>query len=395
VPNDFELEVLEYKVPRPRKRKRTELEGDVTQYEEEPVEAEAFMEERADTAKSPDVSPEEDTMVHVRHDAFGRKDGGSNGDRYQEEALNQVGNASRAVQEDFESDIRPRLLDQLAVPFPKTPRKKIRTEIPSSQSPVITPLSLYKRRSGASKGRSPLQERSDNALVQLGPVRRSLHKRRHSRLVVHDTYEPPSEDTENGSEAPLAVGAVADDDPGNDLTPYRRPMTSEDNSSGEPDWKIRSAKKVQLPSSQATTVDVTQTEHLDRSSPQVNRAYVPTSQAPTVDTTQSSPVLAGLRMRGFKLPLEPPAKNTRFRMSKSNQRGKASEGERNVVMVCSSPRSELHSEPLEDVWRDNFLTESQMLPDSLMDWEIPLPPGASQESICSVSRGGPEKGQAR
>ena len=78
---------------------------------------------------------------------------------------------------------------------PTTPRKILKTEIPSSQSPASTPLSPQSRRSLRMCSRSPLKERSTNSRTVS-----QLHSRgtksigRIPKLEVSDTYDDDNEE---------------------------------------------------------------------------------------------------------------------------------------------------------------------------------------------------------
>ncbi|MCJ1245339.1 hypothetical protein MMC30_002543 [Trapelia coarctata] len=74
---------------------------------------------------------------------------------------------------------------------PKTPRKIVKTEIPSSQSPTTTPLSIQSRRSTRNESRSPLRDKSTNIRNTPSVHGRSIKK--FSWLEVQDTFDDENE----------------------------------------------------------------------------------------------------------------------------------------------------------------------------------------------------------
>lgn len=76
---------------------------------------------------------------------------------------------------------------------PKTPISSRRKEIPSSQSPADTPLSMHSRHSPRGYTRSPLKERSTNINVPMKPPKRGAA--RSKRLEVADSMETEDEDS--------------------------------------------------------------------------------------------------------------------------------------------------------------------------------------------------------
>ncbi|MCJ1337988.1 hypothetical protein MMC09_003272 [Bachmanniomyces sp. S44760] len=83
---------------------------------------------------------------------------------------------------------------------PRTPKKTIKTEIPSSQSPVDTPLSALSRRSLRSVSRSPLKEKSANARrTQVFAPRQKLQPPM-PKLEILDTYDQEKENSNISTE---------------------------------------------------------------------------------------------------------------------------------------------------------------------------------------------------
>ena len=80
------------------------------------------------------------------------------------------------------------------MPPPKTPRTKRRTEIPSSQSPAETPLSIRSRESRRAISRSPLKARSTNTMLPL-PVVQEKDERRTRKMQIADSMD--TEDDES------------------------------------------------------------------------------------------------------------------------------------------------------------------------------------------------------
>lgn len=83
-----------------------------------------------------------------------------------------------------------------SMPSPRTPKKIRRTEIPSSQSPADTPLSMRSRMSARSNSRSPLKQRSTNLPISR-PLPPSTRRGtgRIPKLKVEDTYDYENEDS--------------------------------------------------------------------------------------------------------------------------------------------------------------------------------------------------------
>ncbi|KAI4133522.1 MAG: hypothetical protein LQ347_002163 [Umbilicaria vellea] len=96
------------------------------------------------------------------------------------------------------------------------------------------------------------------------------------------------------------------------------------------------------------------------------------SQATTVDVTQSSPHIA--RTQRSPLRLRTQARRLRSLRLPPEQ----------VSSSSPPPRGVLSSSPLKDVelvWNGERLTDSQLLPDSLMNDSLPAPPPLTQESL--------------
>ena len=90
----------------------------------------------------------------------------------------------------------PQITTNVVMFLPKTPRKIIKTEIPSSQSPATTPLSVQTRRSTRNKSRSPLKDKSTN--ISYTPSVRARNVKKISwtpRLEVQDTFGNENEAT--------------------------------------------------------------------------------------------------------------------------------------------------------------------------------------------------------
>lgn len=79
------------------------------------------------------------------------------------------------------------------MPPPVTPRTWRKREIPSSQSPVDSPLSTRSRRSAQGYSRSPLTERSTNYTLPLPSIRKGVLWKR--KLKVEDSMENEEEDS--------------------------------------------------------------------------------------------------------------------------------------------------------------------------------------------------------
>ncbi|MCJ1282353.1 hypothetical protein MMC26_001676 [Xylographa opegraphella] len=111
---------------------------------------------------------------------------------------------------------------EIMMPPPRTPKTAMKTEIPSSQSPGNTPLSMHSRRSVRDISRSPLKEKSSNRCMTksskadgrksvlwtprlevkdtyegepLSPVKK-ISAPRVPKLVIQDTFDPGSEGSE-------------------------------------------------------------------------------------------------------------------------------------------------------------------------------------------------------
>ena len=84
----------------------------------------------------------------------------------------------------------------LMPPPPETPQKRNMREIPSSQSPATTPFSVHRSQSyRKSQSRSPLQERSSNAII---PLPSNLARKQPTpKIVIADSVE--SENTTSSS----------------------------------------------------------------------------------------------------------------------------------------------------------------------------------------------------
>lgn len=91
----------------------------------------------------------------------------------------------------------PQTSTNTVMPPPKTPRKIVKTEIPSSQSPAATPLSIQSRRSTRNKSRSPLKDKSTNIRNTPSVHPRNVKKLSWTpRLEVQDTFDDENEATQ-------------------------------------------------------------------------------------------------------------------------------------------------------------------------------------------------------
>lgn len=100
-----------------------------------------------------------------------------------------------------------RLKNSTAMPPPKTPVSLRRKEIPSSQSPVDTPLSTQSRQSLRCYTRSPLKERSTNIDLPItSPVKRA---RWSERLKVADSMETGDEESPVSGRVDITTEPVA------------------------------------------------------------------------------------------------------------------------------------------------------------------------------------------
>lgn len=99
---------------------------------------------------------------------------------------------------------RPRM--PTAMLPPKTPMSSRRKEIPSSQSPADTPLSVHSRHSLQDFTRSPLKERSTNMNVPIKSPQRGAA--RSKRLEVADSMETEDEDSPISVKVGLTIEAV-------------------------------------------------------------------------------------------------------------------------------------------------------------------------------------------
>ena len=104
-----------------------------------------------------------------------------------------------------EPQIATAAMDHALMPPPKTPCTIRRTEVPSSISPVVTPLSTKSRRARDSFSRSPLKERSTNIGNPQYPASELLNTTWKPKLEVCDSF-----DSENwGSESSNQVSSFA------------------------------------------------------------------------------------------------------------------------------------------------------------------------------------------
>lgn len=102
---------------------------------------------------------------------------------------NELGEASTQTE--------PGISTNTVMPPPKTPRKIIKTEIPSSQSPATTPLSIQSRTSSRHQSRSPLKAKSTNIRNSQSIHARTIKKISWTpRLEVKDTFDDENEATQ-------------------------------------------------------------------------------------------------------------------------------------------------------------------------------------------------------
>ncbi|MCJ1411423.1 hypothetical protein MMC19_005512 [Ptychographa xylographoides] len=107
--------------------------------------------------------------------------------------------SSREVQRPQSTQQLP--ADLLMAP-PRTPQKRRKTEIPSSQSPATTPLSIHYRSPQRDELRSPLKERSINTqLRQLSERGKRKVKGNVPRLHIPDTFDDEDESTGFGAQS--------------------------------------------------------------------------------------------------------------------------------------------------------------------------------------------------
>ncbi|MCJ1417347.1 hypothetical protein MMC32_003690 [Xylographa parallela] len=129
--------------------------------------------------------------------------------------------AARIYEERHSPQAQSRRSSEIMMPPPRTPKTVVKTEIPSSQSPGNTPLSMHSRRSIRNDSRSPLKEKSSNRCMTkprndggksvrwtpklevrdtfegepLSPVKKRPVAQV-PKLVIRDTFEPSSEGSE-------------------------------------------------------------------------------------------------------------------------------------------------------------------------------------------------------
>ena len=104
---------------------------------------------------------------------------------------------SAQLDEDPAITLHPRVdTAPFIMPQPRTPKKIRKMEIPSSQSPIDTPLSTRSRTSARSNSRSPLKQRSTNLLISR-PIPPGTRKGigLTPKLEVKDTYDYENEDS--------------------------------------------------------------------------------------------------------------------------------------------------------------------------------------------------------
>lgn len=97
-------------------------------------------------------------------------------------------------------------------PPPTTPKKIMKTEIPSSQSPADTPLSTQGHRAVREPSRSPLKSRSTNVgIVAMRPLKLENGNRRLPKLEIRDTFEMEDSSPVIAPEMPPEMGSLRED----------------------------------------------------------------------------------------------------------------------------------------------------------------------------------------
>ncbi|MCJ1404802.1 hypothetical protein MMC11_008028 [Xylographa trunciseda] len=203
---DLDLEYLQEEMPRAKKRQRTvaastDQDEDATYEEQVPLKRKRRKTAPAAIEKDSNVSHLQDQASPVRpkrtsasRAVLAPKVKTGPRKRIAKKATKSVQGEAEETASHHEKpptspQARSRRSSEIMMPPPRTP-KTVKTEIPSSQSPGNTPLSMHSRRSTRNDSRSPLKEKSNNRrmtkpLDAEGGI--SVHWT--PRLEVKDTFE--------------------------------------------------------------------------------------------------------------------------------------------------------------------------------------------------------------
>lgn len=163
------------------------------------------MEEKPSTSKRRKIEKQPNTPVSMRQTRSAKK-------RAAEKNAQSEELPGGVKEEGFELAVEGDRIGSLdasktLMPPPKTPQSSRRKEVPSSQSPVNTPLSTQSRRSVRDVSRSPLKEKSMNLRREWdSSVRKSV--RWAPVLEVADSMEVDNEESQTAMRAPKTALAI-------------------------------------------------------------------------------------------------------------------------------------------------------------------------------------------
>lgn len=186
---DLDLDYVE-EVPRARKRRKTMPARTDAEYEDEDEDA-TYVEEQPREKKRRKTVPNAAPISRRRNQTTKNSKG-----QIIDEAQNDEGEQANETLPRGEASPVPA---DVIMPPPKTPRMVMKTEIPSSQSPATTPLSIHGRRSTRNVSRSPLKTRSTNIrttrMFQNDSEGNTVKRmpRQLPELLVRDTFDNQSE----------------------------------------------------------------------------------------------------------------------------------------------------------------------------------------------------------
>lgn len=129
--------------------------------------------------------------------------------RAAERTLKEEEDEEIAKLESTENRIQPEEASKTLMPPPKTPQSTRRKEVPSSQSPVDTPLSAQSQKSKRDLSRSPLKERSTNVRrVSISDWSARKSVRWAPMLEVADSTELEDEESQPSRPAPEMTSSI-------------------------------------------------------------------------------------------------------------------------------------------------------------------------------------------
>lgn len=325
----------------------------------------------------------------------------------------------------------PVWVSQQAMAPPRTPKKLIKTEIPSSQSPDRSISSIRSQRFAHDPSISPLKERSTNTPSKLryserAPLLESILTKNpkleiedapglenFSQIPTQPTHIPPrrnsskitkleiedsdEDDSDNYYEEKSQIQTPNEENQQTALPGYITaallPLTATDSSPSLPSTESQQASaqlhsdlslSTQQPvlivndNSYDNSSQQGHTRQPSRLSPGGELPTVPVrfSQATTVDLTQISPPL--LRSSQPTLPASFVA--PQYTCSARTQGKKVQYNDHiSHLALSSSPLADRGNPAGQVVWDGRPMTDSQMLPDSIMNFQ--LPPMCTQDSV--------------